>query len=421
MVELSDTISVGVVGLGYVGLPLALSFERAGFDVVGVDADPGKIDRLREGTTTVDDVSDEELAAAVDAGFEPTHDFETLGEVDAVLIAVPTPLSDGNPELHFVNAAAQSVAEVIRPGTLVVLESTIYPGGTEETVVKALERKGFAPGDDAFVAFSPERISPGSGHELTEIPKVVGGLTDACTERAADLYGSVFEEVVRVDSPREAEFSKMIENTFRAVNISYVNELAKIGHRLDVDVWESIDAAATKPFGFMPFYPGPGVGGHCIPVDPRFLAWQASLKGAETPLIDMALRVDDHMPAYVVSRVEDSLESRGVALEDAEILVLGMTYKPDVSDVRESPSIEMFELFDAKARAVEFHDPLVDEVTIDHERRNSVDPTDLETYDCVVLATDHSSFDLDRIVESSSLVFDARNAIDRADDHVVTL
>jgi UDP-N-acetyl-D-glucosamine dehydrogenase len=417
---------VGVVGLGYVGLPLALAMHDAGYDVVGVDVDDTKVERLQSGKSTVNDVTDDEVERATRDSLAFTTDYDQLADVDGVSICVPTPLrKTDTPDLSYVLDAVERLSPVVPEGCTVVLESTVYPGATEEAIADVLAENGTTVGEDVHLAFSPERIDPGNKeYGPTDIPKVLGGVTDACGDRAEALYARVFDRVVRVDSATEAELVKLLENTFRAVNIGLINELAQVAHELDVDIWSAIDAAATKPFGFMSFYPGPGLGGHCIPIDPFYLSWKANEHGIDTRFIDLADTVNREMPQHVVQRVVEQLNERGTALSNADVLVVGAAYKPDVSDVRESPAIDIItELSDWNA-TVEYHDPHVPSLDVGRETYESVPLTSsvLEESDCVVIVTDHSALDVDEIVDRASFVFDARNATGHLDAaHVVRL
>ena len=410
----TESTRVGVVGLGYVGLPLALAMHDAGYDVVGVDVDADTVDSLRNGVSTVNDVSDAEIADALEEGIEFTTDYDALSNVDGVSICVPTPLrKTDTPDLSFVIDATERLSTVIPDGCTVVLESTVYPGATEEIVGETLTENGASVGEDVYLAFSPERIDPGNEeYGPTDIPKVLGGVTTACGDRAEALYEPVFDEVVRVDSATEAELVKLLENTFRAVNIGLINELAQIAHELDVNIWNAIDAAETKPFGFMPFYPGPGLGGHCIPVDPFYLSWKASQQGIDTRFIHLADTVNREMPGHVVQRVVEQLNDRGTALSNADILVVGVAYKPDVSDTRESPAVDIIHQLEGWNANVEYHDPHVPTFDVGDETYESIAMTEdrLQSSDCIVIVTDHSSVDVEAIVDSDSLVFDARNA-----------
>jgi len=417
---------VGVVGLGYVGLPLALAMHDAGYDVIGVDVDTEKIERLRSGESIVSDVTDEAVTAALDDSLTVTADYEQLSDVDGVSICVPTPLrKTDTPDLSFIIDAADRLAPVVPDDCTVVLESTVYPGATEEAIRDIFAENGTIVGEDIYLAFSPERIDPGNEtYGPTDIPKVLGGVTDKCGNHAEALYGPIFDDIVRVDSATEAELVKLLENTFRAVNIGLINELAQIAHELDVDIWNVIDAAETKPFGFMPFYPGPGLGGHCIPVDPFYLSWKADQHGVDTRFIDLADTVNREMPEHVVNRVVEQLNDRGTALSDANVLVLGAAYKPDVSDVRESPAIDIIAKLDEWNATVNYHDPHVPHLDVGNSIYESVPLTSdsLNDAECVVVVTDHSTFDLDRIADEATLVFDTRNATaHRDDDHIVQL
>lgn len=417
---------VGVVGLGYVGLPLALAMHDAGYEVVGVDVDTDKVETLRSGKSTVEDVTDDEVADAVDSSVEFTTDYDELAGVDGVSICVPTPLrKTDTPDLSYVLETAERLAPVVSDGCTVVLESTVYPGATEEAVTDVLAENGATIGEDLFLAFSPERIDPGNEeYGPTDIPKVLGGVTAECGNRAEALYAPVFDEVVRVDSSTEAELVKLLENTFRAVNIGLINELAQIAHELDVDIWSAIEAAETKPFGFMPFYPGPGLGGHCIPIDPFYLSWKADQHGINTRFIELADTVNREMPQHVVDRVVHQLNDHGTALSNADVLVLGAAYKPNVSDVRESPALDIITELEEWQATVDYHDPHVPELAVGEKSYESVPLTDdrLQNADCVVIVTDHSELDIDRIVDKSALVFDTRNATSHRDeDHVVRL
>ena len=423
---MSGQTRVGVVGLGYVGLPLSLAMHRAGYDVVGVDVDEDTVASLRDGHSTVSDVSDADVADALEEGITFTTDYAALSAVDGVSICVPTPLrKTDTPDLSFVVDAAQQLAPMVPDGCTVVLESTVYPGATREVVGDTLAENGKTTGEDIYLAFSPERIDPGNEeYGPTEIPKVLGGVTDACGDHAEALYEQVFDEIVRVNSATEAELVKLLENTFRAVNIGLINELAQVAHELDANIWSTIDAAATKPFGFMSFYPGPGLGGHCIPVDPFYLSWKASQQGIDTRFIHLADTVNREMPGHVVQRVVELLNDRGIALSNADILVAGVAYKPDVSDTRESPAIDIINQFEGWNADVAYHDPHVPTLDVVGTEYESVELTRkrLQAADCVVLVTDHSAFDVEEIATAAPLVFDTRNATEGlGDDGIVRL
>lgn len=417
---------IGVVGLGYVGLPLALAFTRAGYEVIGVDIDEERINALQSGESYLTDVTDDAVANAVVEGFRPTTEYAELGDAEGVSVCVPTPLrKTGTPEMSYVADAVERLAEIVPRNCTVVLESTVYPGATREVVVPAFEDNGYLTGEDLFLAFSPERIDPGNEeYKPHEIPKVIGGVTDTCGDRAEALYAPVFDELVRVNSATEAELVKLLENTFRAVNIGLINELAQIAHKLDVDIWSTVDAASTKPFGFMPFYPGPGLGGHCIPIDPTFLSWKANQHDIETRFIDLADRINREMPSYVVQRITDIVNDNGVALPDARVLVIGVAYKPEVTDTRESPAHDVIQLLEDRGVDIDYHDPHVpvfetdglhyDSVPLDHGSR--------EAYDCAVVLTDHDAVDIDAVIDSATVVFDTRNAVsETCHDDVVHL
>jgi UDP-N-acetyl-D-glucosamine dehydrogenase len=417
---------VGVVGLGYVGLPLALAMHNAGYDVTGVDIDTGTISRLQAGESTVNDVSDRDIERALSEGLEFTTEYTSLSDVDGISICVPTPLrKTGSPDLSFVVDAAERLAPIIPGNCTVILESTVYPGATKEVVGEALQTNGRKVGQDVYLAFSPERIDPGNEqYGPTDIPKVLGGATQACGDRAEALYAPVFDQVVRVDSATEAELVKLLENTFRAVNIGLINELAQVAHELDVDIWNVIQAAETKPFGFMSFYPGPGLGGHCIPIDPFYLSWKANQQGIDTRFIELADTVNREMPKHVVQRIVELLNHRGISLSNADVLIVGASYKPDVSDTRESPAIDIIDRLDDWNADVEYHDPHVPELETGADTYESVELTEarIAASDCVVLITDHSALDIDQLVENAQLLFDTRNATgDRESSNVVKL
>ena len=411
---------VGVIGLGYVGLPLALTFSEAGFSAVGFDVDEAKVEALRSGKSYIGHIAADRIAVATASGrFESTNDFERLAEPDAILICVPTPLGEKRePDLQYVEATANEIAQRLRPGQLVVLESTTYPGTTEEIVGERLSAGGGSVGENCFLAYSPERENPGSAHTTASTPKVVGGVDEISGDLAESLYEKVVSGVVRVSSARVAEASKLTENIFRAVNIALVNELKTIYERLDVDVWEVIDAAATKPFGFMKFTPGPGLGGHCIPIDPFYLSWKAAQHGAEARFIELAGEVNAAMPGYVVGRLEVELQNMGRQLDGARVLVLGLAYKPNVDDPRESPAFEILSLLMARGAEVGYHDPLISQAPVmrswpELPPLSSLDLTHecLAAQDAVVIVTDHRAVDYELVAAEASLVIDTRRSI----------
>lgn len=410
---------VGIIGLGYVGLPLAKTFASKGFPVLGFDIDAGKIDKLKRRQSYIKNISEGTIREMFNCGFDATSDFERLAEADAIIICVPTPLSEyRDPDLSFIVKTAQSIGRKLRPGQLVVLESTTYPGTTRDVVQPILEERGLRASSDFFLAFSPEREDPGNARYSTAtIPKVVGGLDAQSLDLAATLYGLAVSEVIRVSSPEVAEACKILENTYRAVNIALVNELKVLYDRMGIDVWEVIDAAKTKPFGFQAFYPGPGLGGHCIPIDPFYLTWVARKFGLSTRFIELAGEVNTAMPHYVVSRIADVLNDRGLALKGSQIAVLGIAYKKDVDDPRESPGLELMELLLKRGATVTYNDPHIPRLppTRRHPELSelpsqALTPEYLNRQDCVLIVTDHTAYDWPWIVGHSSLVVDTRNA-----------
>jgi UDP-N-acetyl-D-glucosamine dehydrogenase len=414
----SKQARVGIIGLGYVGLPLARALSLAGFPVLGFDVDATKVDRLRRGESYIGHLPAAAIEEMRERQFDATVNFERLGEVDAILICVPTPLRDArDPDLSYVVASVQAVAAQLRPGQIIILESTTYPTTTRNVVLPILEESGLVAGEDFFLAFSPEREDPGNTtHSVGTIPKVVGGLDAASGELASQLYGQIVERVVRVATPEVAEACKILENTYRAVNIALVNELKMLYDQMGIDVWEVIEAAKTKPFGFQAFYPGPGLGGHCIPIDPFYLSWLARQQGLSTRFIELAGEVNTAMPAYVVNRVADALNDRAKPLKGSRIAILGMAYKRDVDDPRESPGFELMDLLQKKGAQVSYNDPHVPVLPrmrrYPHLRMTShaLTPEYLATQDCVLIATDHSAYDYDWVVRHAPLVVDTRNA-----------
>jgi len=405
---------VAIVGAGYVGVPLAQVFADAGKAVVLVDIDPGRVERLNRGESYIEDVPSDELGPLVESGLvTATTDYDALREADAIVVALPTPLSrQREPDLRILGAASAEIASRLRPGHLVVLESTTYPGTTREQVLPLLEAgSGLVAGEDFHLAFSPERVDPGREDWTTKnVPKVVGGVNEASTEAAAALYGSAVDVVHRVSSPEAAELTKLLENIFRSVNIALVNELAQMCDRMGIDVWEVVEAAATKPFGFMSFQPGPGLGGHCIPIDPFYLTWKAREYGFYTEFIELAGKVNESMPYYCRSLVSQALNhSLELSLKGARILVVGVAYKPDISDTRESPAVKLMGLLEKAGSEISYHDPHVPSLAENGLALSSV-PLDPSAYDCVVVVTNHSSIDYDRLVEEARLVVDLRNA-----------
>jgi UDP-N-acetyl-D-glucosamine dehydrogenase len=408
-------MTAAVIGLGYVGLPLAMEIEAAGFKVIGIDLDENKISSLREGKSYILDVNDATVGRAVREGrFVPTSDFSTLCDADSVSICVPTPLSKSrDPDISFILAATQQIRKYLHAGQLVVLESTTYPGTTEELILPELESSGLCAGRDFFLAFSPERIDPGNKAFTTRnTPKIVGGVTEQCTEMARIFYSQFIENVIPVSSSKCAEMVKLLENTFRSVNIGMVNEMALMCDLLGVDVYEVIDAAATKPFGFIPFYPGPGLGGHCIPIDPHYLAWKLKALNFQARFIGLASEVNGMMPSVVTGLVADGLNRQSKSIRGSKVLILGIAYKKDVSDCRESPALDVMRMLNDKGALLSYNDPFVPCLRFAGKSVESVEltPEFLNSQDCVVILTDHSAYDFGTIAAASKLVIDTRNA-----------
>ncbi len=406
---------VGIIGLGYVGLPLAVAFGKAGFSVQGVDVDRERVARLTAGESPVEDVGSDDLATLVSAGrLSITTDTGVLKDADAIIICVPTPLGKSRePDISYIVAAADAVAAILRLGQLVVLESTTYPGTTEEVLLPRFRSRGLRVGEEFFLAFSPERIDPANKRfDLRAIPKLVGGVTPACSELTRILYGQIVDRVVPVSGPQTAEMVKLFENIFRSVNIALVNELAIMCRRLGLSVWEVIEAASTKPFGFMPFYPGPGIGGHCLPSDPHYLSWRTRLLGYEPKFIAFADEINRQMPGYVVQMVTDALNDKGRAVRAAKILALGVAYKAGVGDVRDSPAIEIIEALQARGAQVSYVDPHVPRLTVGEHRLTAVpwESANFASRDLVLILTNHPEFDVKRVVAEAPLVVDTRNA-----------
>jgi UDP-N-acetyl-D-glucosamine dehydrogenase len=409
------TAEVGVIGLGYVGLPLAVEFAKAGFTVTGVDVLQHKVDMLNQGISYVQDIPTEVLAPLVAAGkLRATTDFAAISKMDTVNIAVPTPLrKTKDPDMSYVVSASQEVAKHAKPGLLVILESTTYPGTTSELVLPMIEKPGMQVGKEFFLCFSPERVDPGNPNFQTlNIPKVVGGITPECTRLAAMFYGQALETVVPVSSTQVAEMVKLLENTFRMINIGMVNELALMCDRMGINVWEVIEAAATKPFGFMPFYPGPGLGGHCIPIDPFYLSWKTKQAGIEARFIELAGYINGQMPHFVVDKIASALNDHSKPVKGSRVHVLGVAYKRDIDDVRESPALDILHLLTKRGAIVSYSDPYVSKLNADGLHMEAVDALEgSRAADCVVVVTDHTSVDYGQILEVAPLVVDTRNAL----------
>ena len=420
----------GVVGLGYVGLPLAVELAKAGFHTTGIDLDARKVQAIREGRSYIPDVDATDVMRLQQAGtLDATTDFAIVTELDTINICVPTPLrKTKDPDMSYIVSAVEAIAQHLHPGMLIILESTTYPGTTDEVVQPLLEATGLTAGVDFFIAFSPERVDPGNPTFQTHnVPKVVGGLTPTCSRLATALYGSAIQTIVPVSSTRVAEMVKLLENTFRAVNIGLVNELALMCDRMNIDVWEVVEAARTKPFGFMAFYPGPGLGGHCIPIDPFYLSWKAKQSGFDPRFIELAGHINGGMPHYVVDKIAEALNTKRKAINGSKILIAGVAYKRDIDDMRESPALDVMGLLEEKGAVVSYVDPYVTEV---HGREWSgrrdlrSEPLSRElfaNYDCVVIVTDHTTFDYDAMVADADLIVDTRNAIRKRAPHVFKL
>ncbi len=405
---------VGILGLGYVGLPLAVEFAKAGFPTVGFELDTRKVKSLLAGHSYIEDVPSRDIEELTDKGIlTATTDFSKLRTVDAVIICVPTPLNKTkDPDVSYIGSAAEKIAQTLHKDQLIILESTTYPGTTRDFMLPILEKTGLKIGTDFFVAFSPERIDPGNKQfHLTNTPKVVGGITPKCQELACLLYGQVIQKIIPVSSAESAELVKLLENTFRSINIGLVNEIALICDKLNLNVWEVIEAASSKPYGFMPFYPGPGLGGHCIPIDPHYLSWKMKSLNFSARFIELAGEINSHMPEFVVEKIARILNQRKRAVNGSKILVLGVAYKANVSDMRESPALDIIELLHKDGASVTYHDPWVPHLNLGHLKLTSkpLSKTLLKSADLVVITTAHSKFQPSEIVKHSRLVFDTRN------------
>lgn len=406
---------IGVVGLGYVGLPLAVEFAESGFRVTGVDVDADKVGRINCGCSYIDDISSERVGRLVETGnLGATSCYSDLQDLDAISICVPTPLrKTRDPDMSYIIQATRSIAAIRRPGMLIVLESTTYPGTTEEVILPEMVGSDLTVGEDIFIAYSPERIDPGNTKfNVRNTPKVVGGITAACTDVATALYLAAVDQVIAVSSPTAAEMVKLLENTFRAVNIALVNEMALMCDKLDVDIWEVIQAAATKPFGYMPFYPGPGLGGHCIPVDPHYLSWKLKTLNYNARFIELASEINTSMPFYVIDKITQALNDRERAVRASRILVLGVAYKPDVDDVRESPALDIISLLRQRGAEVAYCDPHVPQIQLENDVRlcsKDMCAQLLQDAHCVVIVTDHSVFDWEEIAQHGRVIVDTRH------------
>lgn len=424
---LEKKAQVAIIGMGYVGLPLAVEFARVGFKVTGLDIDGEKIRALQAGDSYIPDVPSTLVGSLVKEGrFFPTTDPEILKTMDTVTICVPTPLrKTKDPDLSYIMNSVEVIRRSLHPGQLIILESTTYPGTTEEMVLPTLEETGLKVGRDFFLAFSPERVDPGNKQYTTRnTPKIVGGITAECTQLARTLYEQAIDKVISVSSTKVAETVKLLENTFRSVNIALVNEIALMSYKMGINVWEVIDAAATKPFGFLPFYPGPGIGGHCIPIDPLYLSWKARQTGFEARFIDLAGQINSRMPEYVVEKVMEALNQNGKCLKGARMLIVGVAYKKDINDVRESPALDIISLLARKGAQISYHDPFVPSLPVEGIEQSSreLDEKTLEEQDCVVIVTNHSGLDYEKIAKASKLIMDTRNALKGfSGSHIVRL
>jgi UDP-N-acetyl-D-glucosamine dehydrogenase len=412
----AKTASVGVVGLGYVGLPLAVEFAKAGFFVTGIDVLQDKVDAINRGESYIQDIPTEVLRPLVESGhIKATSDFAIVDELDTINIAVPTPLrKTKDPDMTFIDSACTEIGRYFKAGKLVILESTTYPGTTEEVVLPMLAKNGLRVGEDFFLCFSPERVDPGNENFQTyNIPKVVGGVTAACTDMGALFYSQALAKVVPVSSTSVAEMVKLLENTFRMINIGLANEIALMCDRMHINVWEVIDAAATKPFGFMPFYPGPGLGGHCIPIDPFYLSWKTKQAGIEARFIDLAGYINGSMPHFVVDKIQNALNDKVKPVRGSHVHVMGVAYKRNIDDVRESPALDIIHLLRQRGAEVTYSDPFVPKVRFDHGGDLMAQDNSAMTAsaDCVVIVTDHHSFDYEQVVRDAKLIVDTRNAL----------
>ena len=410
----SKTFKMGIIGMGYVGLPLALEFAQKNIQVVGYDINEHKVSQLNQGISYIQDISSDTLQSISSNVFSATSDFTSLADVDVISICVPTPLrKTKDPDMSYIVNSIQTITQYLRPGQLIILESTTYPGTTEEAVLPQLEETGLMVGKDFYLAFSPERVDPGNVHFNTaNTPKIIGGVTEKCTQLANDVYSIVINQVIPVSSPRSAEMVKLYENTFRAVNIAMANEMALMCDKLDISVWEVIESAATKPFGFMPFYPGPGLGGHCIPIDPHYLSWKLKSLNYEPKFISLAESINGAMPNYVVSKVTSSLNTHKKSVNGSQILILGVAYKANINDIRESPALSIISSLQELGANIQYHDSFIPSFKIDGKTLHSceINPEQLKACDCVVIITHHNDVSIPMVIEHSALIVDSRNA-----------
>ncbi|MET3506871.1 nucleotide sugar dehydrogenase [Halalkalibacter oceani] len=414
---------IAIIGLGYVGLPLAMLFASKDYPVIGIDIDQSKVEKIKSGKSYLSDLSDQEVEAFMKTGrVDVTSDFSRAKEAEAILLCVPTPLREHKyPDLSYLQTAISTLLPHLQKGQLLVLESSTFPGTTEEVMLEMVEKAGFAVGEDLFIGYSPERIDPGNHmYTLGQIPKVVSGVTDKCLKKVTSIYGAAFETLVPVSSPKVAEMTKILENAQRLINISFMNEMAQICHGLDIDIWEVIQAASTKPYGFTPYYPGPGIGGHCIPVDPLYLKWKANNANMPTTFIDLAKDVNDAQPRYIMKRIEELI---GEPAEEKSVLLIGMTYKRDVNDIRESMSVPVMAHVIGKGYQADYYDPYVEEIEINQQMYQSIalEQKVIESYNCVVILTDHSQIDYTALKAHAKLILDTRNRISDHSKNVIRL
>lgn len=414
-IESRENRKVGIIGLGFVGLPLAMLFAESGFYVTGIDLDVNKIKLLESGKSYIAEITDDKLSAVFSSKrFQVTDNYDEILNLDVVIICVPTPVGkSGNPDLSFLTHATNELKSRLNKGQIVIIESSTYPGTTTEVVQPILEKNEFTTGKDFFLCYSPERIDPGNkDYQLNEIPKVVSGVTPQCLERIDELYNSVFDDVVKVASTKIAEMTKLLENTYRLVNISFINEMAMLCDCLQVDIWDVIDAASTKPYGFSPFYPGPGIGGHCIPVDPIYLSWKGKQHGFSSQFIDLANNVNQNTPTYIINKTKGILLEKGISLENANVLLCGISYKKQNGDIRESASVQIFESLQRRGTNISYHDPFVPELFVNNQAFHSIELTtaNLEEFDCTLILTDHTTLPIQLMLDHSKIIFDCRNA-----------
>ena len=409
-----------VIGLGYVGLPLAVEFAKAGFKVTGIDISENRVNKINKGENYIRDINDKELRSLIDSGsLKATTDYSVISEMDAISICVPTPLSKlKDPDVSYIQSSIDEIVNYIHPGLLLVLESTTYPGTTRELILPALLNSGAKVGEDLFLCFSPERIDPGNEHfNIKNTPKVIGGVTEECGNLGAELYKKITDEVIVVSSPESAEMVKLLENTFRSVNIGLVNEIAIMCEKLKVNAWDVIDAAATKPFGFMKFTPGPGLGGHCIPIDPHYLAWKMRTLDYKARFIELAGQINSAMPEHVVELIRYSLNDLAITIKNSNILLIGMAYKKDIDDVRESPSLDIMALLEEQGAMVDYYDPYISEIKWNSEIKKgylNLSEINLDSYSAIVILTDHTNINYDKIKNSSTLIIDTRNVYENS-------